>query len=99
MNKKPLPPAGFDENPEWTEETTARARPASDVHGHEVAAMLVKRPRGRPAGSDKSQITLRLDRDVIARFKAGGPGWQSRMNEALRKAAPPAKAPSPSADR
>ena len=27
------------------------------------------------------------DQDVIAAFRAQGPGWQSRMNEALRKAA------------
>lgn len=30
---------------------------------------------------------IRLDEDVIAKFRAGGKGWQSRMNEALRKAA------------
>jgi uncharacterized protein (DUF4415 family) len=34
----------------------------------------------------KMQVTLRLDQDVIAKFRAGGPGWQSRINEALRKA-------------
>jgi len=43
--------------------------------------------RGRPRGSNKAQVSLRLDKDVIARFKSGGPGWQSRMNDALRKAA------------
>jgi uncharacterized protein (DUF4415 family) len=32
-------------------------------------------------------VTLRLDADVIAKFRETGPGWQSRMNEALRKAA------------
>ncbi|MCQ0970676.1 BrnA antitoxin family protein [Paracoccus sp. TK19116] len=30
---------------------------------------------------------MRLDPEVIDRFKADGPGWQSRMNDALRKAA------------
>ena len=43
--------------------------------------------RGRPPGSGKAQVSLRLDQDVIAAFRAQGPGWQSRMNEALRKAA------------
>ena len=43
--------------------------------------------RGRPPGSAKTQVSLRLDQDVIAAFRAQGPGWQSRMNEALRKAA------------
>ena len=43
--------------------------------------------RGRPPGSAKTQVSLRLDNEVIAAFRAQGPGWQSRMNEALRKAA------------
>ena len=43
--------------------------------------------RDRPPGSAKAQVSLRLDQDVIAAFRAQGPGWQSRMNEALRKAA------------
>ena len=43
--------------------------------------------RGRPPGSTKTQVSLRLDDDVIAAFRAEGPGWQSRMNAALRKAA------------
>ena len=43
--------------------------------------------RGRPPGSTKAQVSLRLDQDVIAAFRAQGPGWQSRMNDALRKAA------------
>lgn len=43
-----------------------------------------RRQRGRPAGSDKESTTIRIDRDVLAAFRAGGPGWQTRMNEALR---------------
>lgn len=44
--------------------------------------------RGRPkAPVTKVSTTLRLDPDVIAHFKAEGPGWQSRINDALRKAA------------
>ncbi len=33
----------------------------------------------------KKLVSLRLDQDVIDRFRAGGPGWQSRINAALRK--------------
>jgi uncharacterized protein (DUF4415 family) len=33
------------------------------------------------------QVTLRLDRDVLEFFQADGPGWQERINQALRKAA------------
>lgn len=44
--------------------------------------------RGRPPqrGQAKQQATLRLDPDVIAKFRESGPGWQGRMNEALREA-------------
>ena len=35
----------------------------------------------------KEQVTLRIDQDVLEHFQAGGPGWQDRINEALRKAA------------
>lgn len=48
----------------------------------------VKVQRGRPlAAAPKVSTTIRLDPAVIAHFKADGPGWQSRINEALRKAA------------
>jgi uncharacterized protein (DUF4415 family) len=49
----------------------------------ELQAGLV-RSRGRPSGSDKTQIALRVDNNVLAAFKATGKGWQTRMNEALR---------------
>jgi uncharacterized protein (DUF4415 family) len=35
----------------------------------------------------KEQVTLRLDREVLDYFQEGGPGWQDRINEALRKVA------------
>jgi uncharacterized protein (DUF4415 family) len=35
----------------------------------------------------KEQISLRIDQDVLEHFQEGGPGWQDRMNAALRKAA------------
>ena len=72
-----------DDNPEWTEEDFARARPLADFP--DLAAALVRKP-GRPPGSTTStrqQVTLRLDREVLARLRATGPGWQTRVNEAL----------------
>jgi uncharacterized protein (DUF4415 family) len=43
---------------------------------------------GRPKKAvRKEAVNLRLDPDVLAHFRATGPGWQSRINEALRKAA------------
>jgi uncharacterized protein (DUF4415 family) len=42
--------------------------------------------RGRPkSDSPKTSTTIRLDADIIDRFRAGGPGWQSRINTALRE--------------
>lgn len=35
----------------------------------------------------REQVTLRIDQDVLEHFREGGPGWQDRINEALRKAA------------
>lgn len=43
---------------------------------------------GRPkASAPKQAVSLRLDADVVAHYRATGPGWQSRINETLRKAA------------
>jgi uncharacterized protein (DUF4415 family) len=43
---------------------------------------------GRPRkAAPKEAVSLRLDPDVLRHFRAGGPGWQSRINAALRKAA------------
>ena len=35
----------------------------------------------------KEMVSLRIDKDVLEHFQEGGPGWQDRINEALRKAA------------
>ena len=35
----------------------------------------------------KEQVSLRIDRDVLDHFQEEGPGWQDRINAALRKAA------------
>jgi uncharacterized protein (DUF4415 family) len=35
----------------------------------------------------KEMVSLRIDRDVLDFFQTGGPGWQERINAALRKAA------------
>lgn len=44
--------------------------------------------RGRPPSEHpKEAIKLRIDPDVLAYFRATGPGWQTRINDALRRAA------------
>jgi uncharacterized protein (DUF4415 family) len=35
----------------------------------------------------KEQVSLKLDSDLIAHFQQDGPGWQERINDALRRAA------------
>lgn len=81
--------APFDaDNPEWTDEMFAKAKPAHEVLPPEVLAAFpnTRRP-GRPKSDNpKVAVTLRLDASVLERFKASGPGWQTRMNDALAKA-------------
>jgi uncharacterized protein (DUF4415 family) len=51
-----------------------------------VGTKLVQ--KGRPkAEKIKRPVSLRLDQEVIDWFKQSGPGWQTRINDALRKAA------------
>ncbi len=73
-----------DDNPEWTEADFARAKRGTDIP--EAIRNAFPKKAGRPAGQNKEAVSLRIDKDVLARFRAGGPGWQSRINEALRKA-------------
>ena len=44
-------------------------------------------PKSTVIPTGKETVSLRLDRDVLAHFQDDGPGWQDRINEALRKAA------------
>ena len=47
----------------------------------------VRRPgqRGLQKAPTKEQVTLRLDREVLAHFRNSGSGWQTRLGEALRR--------------
>lgn len=77
-------------NPEWTETDFAQAKPAAevlpDLVGSESAERLL-RPRGRPkTGNARTLISLRLPPDTLARWKATGPGWQTRMADLLGRA-------------
>jgi uncharacterized protein (DUF4415 family) len=75
-----------DDAPELTDEILDRAQ--FSVGGkviREATGTFTK--RGRPPVGDepKQQVTLRLPRDVIGYFKAGGPGWQTRIGEVLQR--------------
>lgn len=89
MSKKPNPELIDDENPEWTAEDFAKARPASEVlpqiFGAKVAQEMLK-PRGRPrAEHPKERINIRLSHEVVEYFKSAGDGWQTRIDSALRQ--------------
>jgi len=68
-----------DDAPELTEEYFDRA------HVY-VGDTLVRRGRGRPPlPAPKQAVTVRLEPELLARLRASGPGWQSRLNEAVRE--------------
>lgn len=87
MNKvRGKPRAADDDNPPLDAATLARMRPAREVVPEVVAAAVNR--GGRPRlENPKEAIKLRLDRDLLAHFRRTGKGWQTRINDTLRKAA------------
>src|SRR5256885_16737660 len=64
-------------------------RPMAEVLPPELVEIVLNRKRGERGpqkAPTKQQVTLRLDRDVLDRVRSTGPGWQSRINNALKKA-------------
>ena len=76
-----------DDNPEWTAERLARAHPASELPPEILAAFpkTLARLRGQQKAPTKIAVSLRLSPEVVDHFKAGGAGWQTRIDEALRQ--------------
>jgi uncharacterized protein (DUF4415 family) len=59
-------------------------RPLSKEEAQVIIANIRKQ-RGRPAGSgNKEQVAIRFDNEVLNAFRSAGPGWQTRMNDALK---------------
>jgi uncharacterized protein (DUF4415 family) len=87
MAAKPkFDPELHEENPEWTERDFANAKPASEILPSEVIAQF-KNKGGRPRiENPKEAVKLRIDADVLAKFRGSGPGWQTRINGILRAA-------------
>ncbi|MDX0524815.1 hypothetical protein GOC82_28695 [Sinorhizobium medicae] len=71
--------------PEATDAQLAQARPFAEAFPD--LAESIKRSRGRPAvDKPRQQISIRLDPDIIEHYKRNcGKGWQSRLNDDLRK--------------
>ena len=60
----------------------ADAVPFTDAEWLQVKPLV---RRGRPLGSgSKAQVTLRLDIEVVEKFRASGDGWQTRINDVLK---------------
>ena len=73
------------DNPEWTKKDFDEARTFAEVFPD--LAESIRKARGRPkVETPKQQVSLRLDPEVIEKFKATGKGWQSRINDVLRAA-------------
>ena len=75
-----------DDAPEWTEDHFRFARLSIGGKVVREAVGTWTRPGRPPAENPKKQVTVRLDPDVIDKFRATGKGWQSRINAELRKA-------------
>lgn len=73
------------DNPPLDAKFWRNARPAIDVHPELVAAY--RAGRGPQKTPTKRLVSLRLDPDVVEHFRATGPGWQARINAALRRVA------------
>lgn len=68
-------------------------RPSSAKDRAEAAFKAVttkpseEKAKSNPIPAGKELVSIRIDRDVLAHFQDDGPGWQDRINQALRKAA------------
>jgi uncharacterized protein (DUF4415 family) len=64
------------------------ARTEAEAAFKKVTAKVAEGPPKKNAiPGMKQQVSLRIDEDVLEYFQAGGPGWQDRINDVLRKAA------------
>ena len=90
MSKRKIQPQSPDtDNPAWTAQDFAQARPAHEVLPSlfsQVRTQALLAPRGRPkADTTKVRVGIRLSSEVIDHFKASGNGWQTRIDAALRQ--------------
>jgi uncharacterized protein (DUF4415 family) len=67
------------DNPEWTERDFAKAKAFDEVFP------AMRKGRGPNKAPTKKLVSLRLSPVVLDHFKAGGPNWQRRIDEALVK--------------
>ncbi len=68
------------DSPDSTAEEIAQAKPFAEVFPE--LAESIRRQRGPQR--TKAAISIRLDDDIVAKLRESGPGWQSRVNDAIR---------------
>ena len=69
---------------EVTAEDMKRFRPAVETLSANLQAKIGIRGRGPQKAPTKERITIRLSPDVVESFRSTGPGWQGRMDDALK---------------
>jgi uncharacterized protein (DUF4415 family) len=67
------------DNPEWTRNDSAKTKPFGEVFPK------MRKGRGPNKAPTKELVSSRLSPAVLEHFKGGGPGWQTRIDEALAK--------------
>lgn len=72
------------DNLELTKADFAKARPFSKTFPDLAAS--IRKGRGPNKSPTKKLVSLRLSPEVIEHFRSTGAGWQSRIDETLRKA-------------
>jgi uncharacterized protein (DUF4415 family) len=70
-----------------TRRTTTSREAAEAAFKAATAKPAEPAPKKPSIPGAKEQISLRIDKEVLEYFQEGGPGWQDRINEALRKLA------------
>ena len=89
MPRKVKQPAIDDDNPEWTKADFAAATKfpggvrLKDLRPSDLARIRGK--RGPQKVPTKIPVSIRLSPEVVKHFKEKGPGWQSKIDDALRK--------------
>jgi uncharacterized protein (DUF4415 family) len=91
MPRKAKDPVFDKDNPEWKKADFAKAAKfkkgvrLKDLKPSEAARVVAK--RGPQKAPTKIPVSIRLSPEVVKHFQARGPGWQSRIDDALRKIA------------
>ena len=75
------------DNPEWTKADFAKAGRPNAVLPADVFAAFPRTTRGAQKTPTKVPLSIRLSPEVVAHYKGTGPGWQTRIDEDLKKAA------------